>query len=144
MIGFLLGTTAISELRKPKPNAGFQAWLAAQADHRLFVSALTIGELRVGIALLEESPRRAELDRWLSHGIVPRFGSRILPFDTHAAIVWGEAVARARRRTLHLPFVDSQIAAIARANGLAIVTRNERDFPAEPFEGLLEVLNPWS
>lgn len=141
-MSFLLDTTALSELTKPKPNTGFIRWLSSHSTDQAFIGAPSIGELEIGIALLGASKKRKDLEAWLQ-GLVSEFESRILPFDLSCARVWGQAIAAARRKGLSLPATDSQIAAIAIVHGLSVVTRNVRHFDLPPF-GELQVVSPWS
>jgi len=143
VIGFLLDTTAVSELGRSGINTGLSAWIAGRVDHHLYISAPTVGELESGITRLPESARRRELERWLVHGILPKFGERVLPLDVDAARIWGRITGQARSAGATVSIIDAQIAAIAIANGLAVVTRNERDFK-HPLFGALEVVNPWT
>ena len=139
---FLLDTSALSELTKVQPNAGFLTWMSAQSAQSAFVGAPTIGELELGIRLLKPSKKRSALESWL-HNLVHEFEERILPFDLACARLWGRAAAAASLRGATLPATDSQIAAIASVHGLTVVTRNVRHFRADDFEDLV-VITPWS
>ena len=141
-MAYLLDTTALSEFTLSAPNVGFLRWLSAHVAEQTFIGAPSIGEVEVGIALLDPSKKRASLERWLLK-LIAEFGERVLPFDTAAARLWGRAVGQARKRGKTLPATDSQIAAIAVANGLSVVTRNVRHFELEAFAGLT-IVNPWS
>lgn len=141
MRGFLLDTTAISELARQKANAGLVAWLSAHDAADTFLAAPCIGELAIGIALMEHSKKRRSLEGWLEK-LIREFDRRILPFDTQAALLWGRAVGDSRKGGRSLPTIDSQIAAIASTRGLALVTHNVRHFKSEAFPGL-EVVDPW-
>ena len=133
--GFLLDTNLISETRKIRADAGVMAFLAAADATRLFLSVLTLGELRKGV----EAKRRADsatadrLGAWMDR-IETTFADRILPVDTPAARLWGELSAR---RTL--PVIDTLIAATAITRGLTLVTRNTRDVAATG----VPLLDPW-
>lgn len=107
-----------------------------------FIGAPSIGELEIGIALLDSSNKRRSLEGWLNR-LVTDFGDRVLPFDVSAARSWGRAIAKAQRRGLTLAATDSQIAAIANVHRLAVITRNARHFKTGVFEELA-VINPWS
>jgi len=107
-----------------------------------FLGAPSIGELEIGVGILDPSKKQRMLERWLKK-LITEFGARILPFDTAAAQIWGRAISAGRRRGVSRPVTDSQIAAIAGAHGLAVVTRNIRHFKVSGFDDL-EVINPWS
>ncbi|HEY8298337.1 MAG TPA: type II toxin-antitoxin system VapC family toxin [Candidatus Baltobacteraceae bacterium] len=139
---FLLDTTALSELTKPLPNSGFLSWMSTHSAAEAFVSALSIGELEIGIRLLGATKRRRTLEAWLQN-LIDEFEGRILSFDVASARIWGRAVADARLKGRTLPSTDSQIAATACSHGLTIVTRNVRHFDVAAF-GALDVANPWS
>ncbi len=141
-MSYLLDTMAISEFRKPVPNAGFLMW--AQANHRdeTFLASTTIGELFQGAHRANSAARRQQLEQWISE-IEKAFEDRILFFDIEAARVWGEANGVAQRNGRRLPPIDSQLAAIAIVNRLTLVTRNVRDFKAPELKGL-RVVNPWT
>lgn len=139
---FLFETTALAELTKPRPNAGFLRWLSENAMDDGFIASPSIGEIESGIAILANKAKQHRLRAWLEQ-IVREYADRILPFDTECARVWGKAVGNARRRSVTLPAVDSQIAAIASVHELPILTRNVRHFRILPLENLA-VINPWT
>jgi len=137
--GFLLDTNIPSELIRSQPSPKVIAWVRAQAEHLLFLSAVTIGELRKGFVMLPVSKRRNELERWFHSDLVPRFRDRILPLTYQVADRWG--VLDGERRLKGAPFntADGMIAATALTHGLELVTRNVKDFA-----GLgVPLLNPW-
>jgi predicted nucleic acid-binding protein len=136
---FLLDTCLISEVWKPAPNTGVVDWLAGSMEDELFLSVLTLGELRKGIARLAEGRRRQRLVR--DYGLLrSRFGSRLLAVNDIVAERWGELSAEASRagRTIHV--VDGLLAATVMVHGLTLVTRNAADFAAVP----VPIENPWS
>ena len=126
-MNFLLDTNAISEGRRLSPDQGFMAWLERQADETLFISALSIGELRRGLLLLPDGPRRAMVDAWLIQTL-QGFADRTLPIDEAVASAWAELSVALRRAGQVVGAVDELIAATALANDLVIVTRNVRHF----------------
>lgn len=140
MTGFLLDTNAVSELRKPRPNAGYIAWIKSIPERLLFISSVTIGELRVGIELSADSSKKRDLERWFVSEVTLRFGSRILAFDEAVAERWGRIEAAARRASGELPIFDGMIAATALHHGLPVVTRNGSDF----VRAGIDVIDPWS
>ena len=135
MTGYLLDTNVISETRKSRPDAGVIAFLSAAVGEGLFLSVLTLGELRKGVALKRRvDPEAAtELAIWVE-GIANNFADRILPIDSATALRWGELSAGRS-----LPVIDMLIAATALSRDLTLVTRNTRDFESS---GAL-LLDPW-
>lgn len=138
---FVLDTNVVSELRKVrsgKANPGVAEWVADVPSAQMFLSSITIHELEHGVLLLERSDpgQGAVLRTWLDESVAAAFVDRVLPVD--------EAVAR-RAAALHVPdpapFRDALIGATALVGGMAVVTRNVKDF--ERFEGI-DVLNPWT
>lgn len=127
---FLLDTNVISELTKQQPNSGVETQVCAR-QMACALAAPTVEELGFGIARLPKSTRRDMLERWLD-GVLQRF--TLLPYDHHAALWLGRERARLSLQGLPAPRVDGEIAAVAVANGLTLVTRNQADFAN--FEGL--------
>lgn len=136
-MSYLLDTNVLSELRRKAPNAGVVAWFTPRPASTLFLSVLTLGELRKGVECLADTDRRAALLDWLEAELPIFFTGRILPVDAQVADRWGRLVATASRP---LPAIDSLLAATAAHHGLSLVTRNVRDFA----DLGLEVINPWS
>lgn len=136
----LLDTNLISEPWKPVPDRAVIAWLDDQAIETLFLSAITIAELRFGIAAMPSGKRQTILRDRLEDEVLPHFSERILSFDLAASQSYSELMARARIAGKAIGTADGYIAAIAAANGLAIATRD-----TSPFESAgLKVINPWS
>ena len=140
MSGFLLDTNVVSDLRKPRPNRGLATWIASADEQSLFLSVLTIGELRTGITMLADDKKRAALETWLVSSLIGRFEGRILPLDIDVAQQWGRIEGSARLGSGKLPVVDSQLAATALYHGLTLVTNNEADFSRTG----APILNPWT
>lgn len=138
-MSYLLDTCLISEFTRRQPNPQVVRWLAEADEAALYLSVLSIGEIRHGIERLADSPRREELRRWLEVDLILRFDKRILPLDLRTLLVWGELVGRLERQGRKMPAFDSLIAATALANDLILVTRNIVDFvPAG-----VRLFNPW-
>ena len=137
---YLLDTCVISELVARQPNPRVVAWVDAVEEDRLYLSVITIGEIRRGIAKLPDSPRKERLNRWLEEDLLLRFGGRIVPIDVGVMLTWGGLVARLERTGRVLPAIDSLVAAIALHGEFTLVTRNVRDF-----EGTgVQIVNPWA
>ncbi|MFN0180493.1 MAG: type II toxin-antitoxin system VapC family toxin [Gemmatimonadales bacterium] len=138
--GFLLDTNVVSELVKLRPSRRVATWIESVPESILYLSAITIGEIRKGIDLLDEGdPRRAALQVWLDRDVRLRFGDRLLQFDDTVAERWGQLEALAKRRRLTVPTVDAQLAATALHYGLTFVTRNVADVTGIG----VPVFNPW-
>jgi len=122
---YLLDTNIVSELRKPKPHGGVVAWLQAVDEAKLFVSAVTLGEIQAGIELTREQDpdKAAELDAWLAR-LAQAYN--VLPMDAAAFRQWARLMHR-RSDTL---YEDAMIAATAITHGLTVVSRNVADFKA--------------
>ncbi len=117
-------------------------WIRGRETEDACISTISIAELVLGIELLEPSNRRKRLEEWLSE-LEREFQDRMLVFDMQCARAWANLVVQARRQKRVLPIVDSQIAAIAIAHGLTVVTRNIKDFTILGCDNL-RVLDPWS
>ena len=141
-MSWLLDTNVISELVKPRPNAGVTGWLTERAgdEPRLFISALTLAEIYRGALRLDRHSRLyARLHTWLTSDLAVRFARRILPFDEQVARTWGEMTA-ALPKGIAVANMDSLIAATAQHHGLILITRNVSDM--RHFAQLV-VENPW-
>ena len=125
-MSFLVDTNVLSESVKPKPDAGVMAWLR-ENERDLYVSTITIGELRRGIERLPDGARKSKLRHWLQ-SLCDCMQGRVLSFSTSSAHVWGQLKAKWDAAGLVIPTLDSQIAAIAQRHGLIVITRNTRDF----------------
>lgn len=126
-MNYLLDTCLVSELVRSLPNEGVLAWLAAQAEERLFLSVVTLGEIQAGVSKLADSRRKAELMRWLNDDLRRRFHGRLAPVDDEVALIWGIKRGEAAAAGTTLPLADSLIAATAVAHGMTVVTRNTQD-----------------
>lgn len=136
---FLIDTNVISELMRAAPAPSVLNWFSTQDPSTLYLSAVTEAELRTGIAILPSGQRREGLKAALDATIAEDFEGRILPFDTDAAKTYAEIAAGRRSAGRPIADADCQIAAIALAAGMPVVTRNTRDF-----EGCgIDVINPW-
>lgn len=139
-MSFLLDTNVVSEWTKPRPNPGLLAWLSETDEDRLFLSVVTIAELRRGVESLPPGDRRRRLDAWLQQDLSARFEGRVLPVDTPVAHAWGKIVARRESQGHPIHAMDAMLAATADVHALTLVTRNEADFR----QTLRSVVNPWS
>ena len=136
---FLLDTCVISDLVAGRPDPGVVQWVDSIDEGKLFLSVVTIGEVKRGIEKLIAPDRREVLSEWLEDELLVRFRDRILPIDTSVMLVWGKLVADLEKQGKPMPAVDSLLAATALQGGLALVTRNEADFA---HCGVV-VINPW-
>jgi predicted nucleic acid-binding protein len=135
----LLDTNVISEPLRREPEPGVIEWIDAQALETLYLSAITVAELRSGIALLPAGKRRTGLLENLERRVLPLFTGRVLPFDLPCTQTYAELIAKAQKAGLAIATADGFIAATAAANGLAVATRD-----TSPFEAAgVTVINPW-
>jgi predicted nucleic acid-binding protein len=135
-MSYLLDTNVVSETIRRQQNKVVIEWLAQIPAEALFVSVLTLGEIRKGIEKLAEEKRREKLRLWLEHELPAWFEGRLLPIDFAVADRWGRLLAEVGRP---VPTIDSLLAATALHHELRLVTRNAGDFD---YPGL-EVINPW-
>ena len=138
-MSYLLDTCVVSELSRPRPNAGVVAWMSEADVASLHLSAITLGEVRRGALRLPAGKRRTSLSDW-SERLGRSFSGRVLPIDESVALRWAEIAARAEQSGRPGSFADGLIAATALDRGLTLVTRNVTDF--EPFG--VSLLNPWT
>jgi predicted nucleic acid-binding protein len=135
-VSYLIDTNVLSELRRKRPNAAVVQWFTQRPARSLYLSVLTLGEIRKGIEGVSEAKRRAALIDWLEVDLPNFFTGRVLGMDTAVADRWGRLLGQAKRP---LPAVDSLLAATALSHDLTLVTRNLKDFNV----GGLNVFNPW-
>jgi len=139
-VSFLLDTNVVSEWVKPRPEPRVVAWLAAVDEDRVFISVVTLAELRHGIERLTPGSRRARLEDWLRGELPLRFEGRVMPIDAAVADTWGEIVARRERAGRPMTTMDAFMAATAEVHTLTLVTRNAADFRS----AVKAVFDPWS
>ncbi|MDD2408009.1 MAG: type II toxin-antitoxin system VapC family toxin [Tepidiphilus sp.] len=135
----LLDTNVVSEPLRPEPNVRVIDWLDAQPLETLYLSAMTVAELRAGVALMPAGQRRDKLNDCLEKSVLPPFAGRVLAFDLACTNSYAYVLATARRSGSGIRTADGLIAAVAVANGLIVATRNTSPFEAA---GLI-VINPW-
>jgi predicted nucleic acid-binding protein len=134
----LLDTNIISNVTKPVPPEKLVAWMAEQADEDLFISSLTVAEIRRGILEKPAGKKRRELESWFSGPEGPQalFAGRVLPFDERAGLIWARLMAEGTAKGRPRSPLDMIIAAIAEANDCVIVTENDRHFAG------MKIVNP--
>jgi toxin FitB len=138
-VTYLLDTNVVSEWTRPRPAPGVVGFLASANEDLLYLSVITLAELRRGVDRLPNGIRRVSLDEWLENDLIRRFDGRILHIDRAVARAWGRLMATIERRGRAPGVMDVWIAAIAEVHDLTVVTRNVADF--EPFGR--RIFNPW-
>ena len=139
MNGFLLDTNVISELIKSKPDGNVLRWIDETEETILFLSVLTLGEVRNGIERLNSGKRRGRLESWLTVDLRLRFQDRILTVNEAIAERWGALSATAAKKGRPVPVIDGLLAATALHHDLMLVTRNDTDVKGTG----VATLNPW-
>jgi predicted nucleic acid-binding protein len=139
MSGFLLDTNCVSELVRNQPEPRVMDWMRAADESLLYLSVLTLGEIRKGVALLPQSKRRTYLESWLELDLQVRFSGRLLAIDDAVADRWGLLAAEAQLRGRPLSAIDGLLAATAIHHNLTIVSPNTSDFAGTQ----VPILNPW-
>jgi len=139
-MNFLLDTNVVSEWAKPRPDTGVVAWLAEADEDRVFISVITLAELRHGIEKLPAGARRDRLATWLSQQVPARFEARVLPVDAETADKWCGVIARGDAGGRPVGTMDAFIAATAEQHNLTLVTRNVSDFDVLG----IRLFNPWN
>jgi predicted nucleic acid-binding protein len=137
--GWLLDTNVLSELRRPKPDTKVVAFVATQPLDLLYVSTVTLAEIRFGIELVSDATKRLELNDWLAHKVRPMFEQRVLPVTEDVIFTWRLLVEDGRQVGHTFSQPDLFIAATALRNGLTVVSRDTRDYE----RARVTVLNPW-
>lgn len=135
MTRYLLDTSIISNVVKPQPSEPLLAWWAEQQDESLFISSLTVAEIRRGILEKPRSKKRAALDAWFAGPEGPQslFAGRILPFDDKAGLIWAQLMAEGKAAGRPRSGLDMIVAAVAGANDCMAVTDNEKEFAGVRF-----------
>lgn len=136
----VVDTNVISELWRLTPEPGVLAWMDAQAIETLHLSAITVAELRYGIASMPEGRRRTIYQQRLEQEVLPAFAGRVLAFDQETAKTYAALMSRAKAQGRAIAKADGYIAATALAHGLMVTTRDTSPFEA----GGLETINPWT
>jgi len=138
--GWLLDTNVISELRRPRPEPRVVAFIAAQPLDRLFLSTVTLAEIRFGIELVADASHRVELNGWLDLTMRPMFGQRVLPIGEDVMLKWRLLVEDGRKKGHTYSQPDLIIAATAQHHGLTVVSRNTGDYARTG----VPLFNPWN
>lgn len=138
-MSYLLDTNIISEGAKPKPDPGVIDWLASTGEEQLFLSVVSLAELRHGVERMAAGRRRDALHLWLTEQLATRFEDRLLHIDPETAEHWGCIVARAQAAGRPIGAMDAFLAATAEQHQLTLVTRNTSDFEATG----IALFNPW-
>jgi predicted nucleic acid-binding protein len=137
-MNYLLDTCVISELVKATPNGNVINWIKHTPNERLFLSVITIGEIRKGITKLPDSKKKHRLTNWLNT-LLEDYQARIYTIDLAVAENWGIIQGKAENNGIPVASIDSLIAAVAQTYNLIVVTRNENDFASTN----VTILNPW-
>jgi toxin FitB len=136
----VLDTNVVSEMMKTAPSPTVLSWMNGQDASRLFLTAVTVGEIRYGLRVLPQGKRRRSLEEGFERILAEGFAGRILAFDEAAAHRYGEVMGRRKEIGRPLAILDGQIASIAGSNGYTVATRNVQDF----IKCGVEVINPFS
>ena len=140
MTGWLLDTNVLSELRRPRPERKVVAFVAAQPLESLYVSSVTLAEIRFGIELVADAGRRAALNDWLTHKVRPMFAQRVLSVTEDVMFKWRLLVEDGRKVGHTFSQPDLIIAATGLEHGLTLVSRDTSDYERTR----VPVLNPWT
>ena len=138
-MAWLLDTNILSELRRPKPEQKVVAFVAGCPLDQLYISAVTLAEIRFGIELVGEPNRRADLNDWLTNKVRPMFGERVLQITEDIMLKWRLLVEEGRKAGHTFSQPDLIIAATAIHHGLTLVTRDRSDYD----KARVPVINPW-
>jgi predicted nucleic acid-binding protein len=137
--GWLLDTNILSELRRPRPEPKVVEFVAAQSLESLYISSVTLAEIRFGIELVANVNRRADLNNWLTHKVRPMFDQRVLPITEDIMLKWRLLVEDGRKGGHTFSQPDLLIAATALEHGITLVSRDTSDYE----RARVPVLNPW-
>ena len=140
MKGWLLDTNVLSEWTRPRPNVRVVQFVVSQPLDLLFISVVTLAEVRFGIEMQRDAGRRMELNDWLEHKMRPMFDGRVLDLNEDIVLKWRLLVEEGRKKGHTFGEPDVLIAATAIHHGLTIVSRDTREFEIAG----VPVLNPWN
>jgi predicted nucleic acid-binding protein len=138
-MNYVLDTNVISELVASQPDPNVTRWIDSVDPQTIYLSVITIGELKKGIEKMPDSQRKVVLEEWLMGDLLVRFQDHLLPLDTAVLLAWGSLIARLEKIGKPLPASDSLLAATALQSRYTLVTRNTGAF--EPAG--VSLLNPW-
>ncbi|MGH6934211.1 MAG: type II toxin-antitoxin system VapC family toxin [Dongiaceae bacterium] len=138
-MSYLLDTNVVSEFVKARPSPQLALWLDATSEDELYLSVVTVAELRFGIESMPRGQRRDALMIWLYDQLIQRFERRILAVDQAVAEAWGVVMGRARKAGRPMAAMDGIFAASSEVHGLTLVTRDARDFQGAG----ISLLSPW-
>ena len=138
-MNFLLDTNVISEPKQKRPSKRVLEWLDAQDESKLYLSVLTLGEIKKGITRLESGKKKATLEKWLEQ-LRSRFSRRILPITEKTFLAWGKMYGEFERKGIVRPAFDSLLEATALEHDMIFLTRNVKNFHSSP----VTILNPWA
>ncbi|MEI9478340.1 MAG: type II toxin-antitoxin system VapC family toxin [Deltaproteobacteria bacterium] len=138
-MNYLLDTNVTSELISKQPNKKVVEWIDRLDPNMIYLSVITIGELRKGIEKLPPSKRRDTVKEWLEGDLLLRFQGRILEITIEVILIWGELTGRLEKQGRPITAIDSLIAATALGGNCHLVTRNEHDFQRVG----VAIINPW-
>lgn len=140
MTGWLLDTNILSELRRSKPEPKVLSFIAAQPLETLYISTVTLAEIRFGIELLPDAGRRLALNDWLTHKVRPMFEQRVLQITEDVMFKWRLMVEEGRKAGHTFSQPDLIIAATAQHHGLTVVSRDTTDYA----KARIAIINPWT
>ena len=138
-MGYLIDTCLISELRRPVPSESVKNWFQTCEENQLFISVLTIGEIKYGMQRLQSGKKKDDLEEWFNQ-VIDSYSNRILPITQHICITWAIMRSTAENKGLQLSVIDGLLAATAKEHNLILVTRNIKDF--KPTN--IHIINPWN
>lgn len=138
-MSFLLDTNVVSEWVRPRPDHNVISWLAGVDEDRVYISVISLAEIRRGVELLPAGRRRERLASWLAEELPVRFEERILDIDAQVAATWGVVMARGQKSGMTLGSMEAFVAATAETHDLTLATRNVKDFQRLG----ISLLDPW-
>jgi predicted nucleic acid-binding protein len=139
-VNVLIDTNVISEMTRPRPDPRVASFLHEADEDRLFLSVITLAELRRGVVLKADGKAKRALEAWLANDLAERFSGRIVDIDRRIADAWGDLMASAKQRGSALHVMDGFLAATAMTRRLTLATRNVKDFA--PLG--VPVFDPWN